>query len=363
MKAKILVVDDEETLRLTFRTRLKGEGFDVQVATDGLDALEKMKKETFDLVLLDIKMPRMDGIQTLDYIVKSYPETEVVMLTGFADFTTAIDCLKKGARDYLVKPVDSTELISRLRALLRAHASEKAYKQLQVQYMSTFLHDLLGPLTTIDSTFDYFMKGKAGSVTKDQQILLQYGGELAGKITKRVKDMIDLSQFEAGVVTLEKSPVDIAAFCETICIRYNILARAKGLELERSIDKTLPPISCDFDKVAQVFNSLLDNAIRYTMNGKITVTVKKAPKELVDHTTDAVLFSIKDTGVGIPANEIPLVFNKYKEQLTQKPSEMRKTVLSLAVAKHIVDAHGGKIWVESEVGSGSTFSFILPLHD
>lgn len=358
MSEKILVVDDEETLRLTLRTKLRVEGFEVHIAADGQEAMDKLAKNVFDVVLLDVKMPRMDGIETLDHIVRTYPSTEVVMLTGFADFTTAIECLKKGAKDYLVKPIDTTELISRLRALLRARTSERALKELQVQYMSTFLHDLLGPVTTIDSTLEHILEGKTGPVTKDQHILLKYGEELARKLNQRIRDMIDLSHFEAGTVQLKRTTVDFTALAETVFIRYNILARAKGLGFEKSIEKNLPPVNCDFDKISQVLNCLLDNAIKYTMSGTIRIAVSKALKE--EH-GDAILCSVQDTGVGIPADQLPFVFSKYKDFLTQKPPEMKKVVLSLAIAKHIVEAHKGKIWVESEAGAGSKFSFTLPL--
>lgn len=358
MSEKILVVDDEETLRLTLRTKLRVEGFEVQIAADGHEAMDKMANNAFDVVLLDVKMPRMDGIETLDHIVRTYPTTEVVMLTGFADFTTAIECLKKGAKDYLVKPIDTTELVSRLRALLRARTSERALKELQVQYMSTFLHDLLGPVTTIDSTLEHILEGKTGPVSKDQHILLKYGEELARKLTQRIRDMIDLSHFEAGTVQLKRTQVDIAALAETVYIRYDILARAKGLGFEKSIEKDLPAINCDFDKISQVLNCLLDNALKYTMSGTVRLGVAKAPREQYG---EAILCTVQDTGVGIPTDQLPVVFSKYKDFLLQKPPEMKKVVLSLAIAKHIVEAHKGKIWVESEPGSGSKFTFTVPI--
>ena len=99
MNQTILIVDDEESLRLTLRLRLAAQGFTILLAEDGEAALEQLKTSTVDLVLLDINMPRMDGIEALGHITTMYPNVEVVMLTGFADFTTAIDCLKKGAKD------------------------------------------------------------------------------------------------------------------------------------------------------------------------------------------------------------------------------------------------------------------------
>lgn len=362
MSEKILLVDDEETLRLTMKMLLQSSGFDVEAAADGEEALDKLKQNAFDVVLLDVNMPRMGGIEALELITQTYPKTEVMMLTGFADFTTAVECLKKGAKDYLVKPIETTELITRLKSLLRARASEHALLELQQQYMSTFLHDLLGPLNTVDLTIDHVMEGKSGTVSKEQAVLLRYAGELANKMVKRIKDMIDLSQFEAGKIKLESKPVDIGTFAETVCIRYEILARAKELKLNKSIDKKLPTISCDFDKIAQVLNSILDNAIKYSLSGgTISIAVSKTKKADQNGEGDYILFSIEDSGMGIPPDELPLVFNKYKEQLTNKPADLKTSLLSLAISKHIVEAHGGKIWVESEAGKGSTFSFTLPL--
>jgi signal transduction histidine kinase len=362
MKDKILVVDDEDSLRMTLKLRLQEADFDVRVAKDGEVALEALKEAPADLVLLDINMPNMDGIETLGHITDDYPSTEIIMLTGFADFSTAIECLKKGAKDYLVKPIEMTELITRVKSTLRAKTSERAYRELQQRYMSTFFHDLLGPLTTVDSTIEHLIEGSSGHISKEQGVLLRYAGELTDKMSQRVKEMIDLSQFEAGLVSLERKPLDIAVFADMMCARYEILAKSKDIKLTKKIDKNLPAIRFDFDKLAQVINNILDNAIKYSLrDGTIAITVSKTTREEMGKKKPYVMFAIKDNGVGIRPDELPLVFNKYKEQLTSKPSDLKTTVLGLAISKHIVEAHGGSIWVDSEVGKGSTFSFTLPV--
>jgi signal transduction histidine kinase len=132
--------------------------------------------------------------------------------------------------------------------------------------------------------------------------------------------------------------------------------------LVKKVDRNLPAVNFDFDKVAQVVNNILDNAIKFSLrDGTIDITVSKKEEEVLGKKKEFVMFTIKDNGVGIPADELQLVFNKYKEQLTSKPSDLKTTVLGLAVSKHIVEAHGGRIWVDSEVGKGSTFSFTLPV--
>ncbi len=181
-------------------------------------------------------------------------------------------------------------------------------------------------------------------------------------MTQRVKEMIDLSQFEAGLVIIERKPLDIPIFAEMMCARYEILAKAKDIQLVKKIDKDLPAVNFDFDKIAQVFNNIFDNAIKYSLRGGIiSITVSKKMEEELGQKREYIVFSVKDNGIGIRPDELPLVFNKYKEQLTSKPADLKTTVLGLAISRHIVEAHGGKIWVDSEVGKGSTFNFSLPV--
>ncbi len=369
MSEKILVVDDEDSLRLPLKLRLRDAGFEVAVAANGEEALGILKSADIDLVLLDINMPVMDGIETLRHIGELHSAADVIMLTGFADFGTAIDCLKMGAKDYLVKPIEAAELITRVKAILRARTSERKLHELQQEYMSTYFHELLGPLATVDSTFEHVLEGRSGKISKEQAVLLRYAAELTDKIMKNLNDMIDLSQFEAGIVRLNRKPVDVRALTEMVCVRYEIIAKPKGLNVKHSIEKNLPMIECDFDKIAQVLNNILDNAVKYSLSeGTISVAVSKTSTDepsdkklkMAPEATQHILFSVKDNGIGISAQELPNVFNKYKEQLASKPPDMKKAVLGLAISKHIVEAHGGTIWAESEIGKGSTFSFTLP---
>ena len=148
-----------------------------------------------------------------------------------------------------------------------------------------------------------------------------------------------------------------------MCARYEILAKSKDIKLIKKIEKNLPSVSFDFDKVAQVFNNIFDNAIKYSLReGTISIAVAKKTETELGKKKEYVVFSIKDNGIGIRSDELPLVFNKYKEQLASKPADLKTTVLGLAISRHIVEAHGGKIWVDSEVGKGSTFSFSLPVN-
>lgn len=202
MNDKILVVDDEESLRLSMKFKLTSSGFDVDVAGDGEEALEKLKSWPADVVLLDINMPRMSGIEALTLIRQEYPHTEAIMLTGFADFSTAIECLKMGARDYLVKPVDTTELVTRLKSLLRSRSSEKALYEVQEQYSSLLLHDLLEPLKVIQDRLDQAGKLNSASQAKERQKLIEEAKEKSSKMASKIQALLDFSlrEFERGKI-------------------------------------------------------------------------------------------------------------------------------------------------------------------
>jgi signal transduction histidine kinase len=361
MNNTILIVDDEDSLRLTLRLRLSAQGFTVLEAEDGEAALEQLKNNAIDLILLDINMPRMDGIEALGHITEMYPGVDVMMLTGFADFTTAIECLKKGAKDYLVKPIEVTELITRVRTALRARSSERALHDMQVMFMSTFLHDMLNPLKTIGSTVEQVKEGSIGSLSDDQNVLLSYVTDLSDRLVKRVKNAIDLTLFEEGKIVLDRHPLDVEMFIQTVCLRYEIIARKKKVTFQKNIQKGLPQASLDFDRFDTVVNCLLDNAMKYTNEkGTVSIAVTSGTFQANGLSFDGINIVVKDSGSGIAPDEVATLFSKFKPGLSAQ--EQKITAFSLAIAKHIVESHGGTIGVSSEVNKGSTFSVVMPLH-
>jgi DNA-binding response OmpR family regulator len=216
MNERILVVDDEESLRLSLKFKLKSAGFDVDVATDGEDAVEKLKAKPADVVLLDINMPRMSGIEALNYIRQTYPKTEAIMLTGFADFSTAIECLKMGARDYLVKPVDTTELVTRVRSLMRSRTSERALQQVQEQYSSVVMNDLIDPLHKLQGMLDQATKLSSDGDAKERKKLLTSARDLTNKMDQKLEHLMELTRQAAKNVALAQAELDPAALAQQL---------------------------------------------------------------------------------------------------------------------------------------------------
>ncbi|MEK6754747.1 MAG: response regulator [Bacteroidota bacterium] len=204
MNERILIVDDEESLRMSLKFKLKSAGFDVDVAVDGEEALEKLKNKPSDVVLLDINMPRMSGIEALTHIRQDFPQTEAIMLTGFADFSTAIECLKMGARDYLVKPVDTTELVTRVRSLMRSRVSERALQEVHEHLSSILPNDLIGPLRKIQDLLDQATKLEGDVESKERKKLLSSARELITKMEKNLQGLVDVSRRAVQLEPREK---------------------------------------------------------------------------------------------------------------------------------------------------------------
>jgi DNA-binding response OmpR family regulator len=194
MNERILIVDDEESLRMSLKFKLKSAGFDVDVAVDGEEALDKLKAKPSDVVLLDINMPRMSGIEALNHIRQDFPQTETIMLTGFADFSTAIECLKMGARDYLVKPVDTTELVTRVRSLMRSRLSEQTLQEVQERLSSILPKDLVGPLRDIQDLLDQASKLEGDANSKERKKLLVSAREMITKMEQDLQGLVEVSK-------------------------------------------------------------------------------------------------------------------------------------------------------------------------
>ncbi len=198
MPERILIVDDEETLRLSMKARLDVAGFTAEVADNGEEALHKMKEQEFDVVLLDIKMPGMGGIEALRLFGELFPKTDVVMLTGFADFSTAIECLKLGAKDYLVKPVDATELVARLRSLVRSRTSERILQETRKAFLSLIYLDLLGPLKSVRESLLRVQKNSPPKFSPEHKEEMSSAVAQCEKMISKIQTMDEEMKQEAG---------------------------------------------------------------------------------------------------------------------------------------------------------------------
>ena len=357
----LLIVDDDKNFRFTVVAALKDEGYEIDEASDGKEAIDAIRKHTFDAALLDIRIPNLDGIEVLKIIRQESPTTDCIMITGYQDIEQAIEALKLGAKEYLQKPLAVDDLIQRVKTILRAHEAETHIKKLQTDFTSKVLHNLLTPLRTLKSAVEFLEEGTASKLTDQEKKMFQSIDTTINNMDALLNDMIDLNSFESGRVDIEKFPINLDELIPAACAPFIPQTNAKKIEMSVHVDDNIPTVEADPTKIEQVMNQLLENAIKYTADGgSIVVHVTAHAQNFDGQTGEYIEVSVSDTGAGISKEELPFIFDKYKEFLTGKTSERKTTGLGLAICRSIIDAHRGKMLAESEVGKGTTIRFFLP---
>ena len=361
-KIRVLIADDEDGLRTTIAAWLGDEGFEVQEAPNGLEAVKLVQSNDFDIALLDIKMPGMNGLEVLRYVRKNSPTTDTVMMTGMSDVGMAVEAMKLGAREYLTKPVDLDQLVPQLRALMRKRDAEDRIRQLQAEHTARLLYDLHNPISGLRQSIGYLLKGMAGTVSDHQKELLGYMTNSIDRVIGLLDGMMDLTKLEAGRVRLNKGFSVLTDVVNDAVHEFRVPLQAAQIAVDVKAEAELPPIELDRQKIHQVLQNLLSNALGTTpAQGAIVIHVQKVAMVMEEgqQPSDYALASVFNSGPGIPKEELPLVFDRYRN--VKKDSEDQRVTLGLIICQRIIEAHNGKIWVESEPGKGATFSFVLPI--
>lgn len=363
-KIHVLIADDEDPLRMTIAAWLTDEGFEVEEASNGTEAIAKIQANDYDIAILDIRMPGANGLEVLRYIKKNSVETEVVMMTGMSDVSMAVEAMKLGAKEYLTKPIDMEQLVPQLHAIIRTRDAEDRIRRLQTEHTSRLLYDLHNPIAGLKQSIGYLLKEMAGHLTDHQRELLGYMTTSIDKVIALLNDMMDLTKLEGGRVRLNKGIGALSVTVQNVCQEFHVPMQSKKITFDFYAEPDLPAVEYDTEKIAQVLHTLLSNAVAHTPEqGAIVVQVRKVALVLEEgqKPSEHVLVSVFNTGAGIPKEELPLIFNRFRDIIAGKTNETKRSGLGLIIAQRIIEAHNGKIWVESEVGKSATFSFTLPL--
>jgi two-component system sensor histidine kinase/response regulator len=351
----ILVVDDNENNRLLIRTLFDDPGYRVLEAADGPAGLALAHAERPDCILLDLAMPQMGGFEVLERL-QGDPRTReipVIILTATDDSLEAMERgLRGGAVDYITKPISPRRVAIRVRGAVERRRLLQELGELRAGFTSMLVHDLRGPLAVINGYTELLEQGVAGPVTEKQERYLRGIRESSKRLLGFIAEILDVSKLEAGRLSLDPRPMDLGALIAEVGELFTPVAQDKGITLDVQCAERLEPVWADPSRVEQVLVNLLGNALKFTPGGgSIAVTV-------AEHGTE-VEVGVTDTGPGISPGELPLLFEKFT-QTTSGRSSSQGTGLGLVICRHLVEAHGGRIWAESELGKGSRFAFRLP---
>jgi two-component system sensor histidine kinase/response regulator len=365
----ILVVDDTEDNLDLLEFALKRKPVHMIRATSGKECLQLAAINQPDVILLDIQMPEMDGFETLKHLraSKKTADIPVIFLTAQKKDPSSIEQgLLLGADEYLTKPIEVDELLVRTRWLVRLKKMEAELERTKADFMAMLIHDLRSPIGGIKSILELLeeplVKGKP--IQDTHRELLTSAVEVSTRLLQFINDMLDLSKFEAGKMSLNRDYIQVISIVNTICKQMKPQFKQKGIEVKSYIEDGLPLIYADAHQLIQVFANILANALKFTpRNGVVTIAIRRAMDNARTNAIDGfVQVSISNEGPGILPNELQTIFESYKQGAASHMIHAKGTGLGLAICKLIVEAHGGEITAESEPDKLTTFRFSIPIN-
>jgi len=399
---RLLIVDDEDSVLQTLAAILEQEGYEVVAASNATDALEHIRAERFDLLLTDLRIEGTSGLDLLAALRERSSDTPSVMLTGYASLESAIDALREGAYDYLIKPCHVDELKAtvaraiergalsralreRLDELNEANAKLKSLSgelqervdlataelrqtvdelaeanrrleeasQVREDFISMAAHELKTPITSLRGSAQLLLRrlGREGAL--DQETIRRGLGVIeqqSGKLARLVTQMMDLTRMRAGRLDLNLEPIDLARLVADVVANQRIFSEQHSIILE---GPEALPVVADSLRIDQVVTNLIDNAIKYSPSGgEIRVEVSRADEHVVQ-------LAVSDQGIGVPSEHRERIFERFYRAHTG--SHHAGMGLGLYITQQIVESHGGGIQLESPPEGGTRFVVTLPV--
>ena len=358
LKSRILVVDDISKNLQVVGTILRNEGYHVMPATSGLQALERVSAQPPDLILLDLMMPEMDGLEVCSRL-KADPLTRqipVIFLTASNEMEHLMKGFEAGAVDYITKPFNAPELLARVRTHLELkHARERLREMNEEknEFMGIAAHDLRNPLSAIQGYAEMIIEDAQSLAHRDLEGNGQRIREAAKRMTEMVQNFLDANRIERGELKLNMAISDLSPLLQSVLETQSPHATAKGQMIQLELPPTPTLALADVSITLQVFENLVSNAVKYSPPGKKIFVRLKAEAGVVR-------FEVEDQGPGLSKEDQKKLFGKFARLSAKPTGGEHSTGLGLSIVKRLVEAMNGKVWCESELGMGAKFIFTIP---
>jgi signal transduction histidine kinase len=385
----LLVVDDEPAVIISIEEQLRGR-YGVRTAGTAAEALVQLRHGDVGVVMADQRLPQVTGSELLASIATRDPDITRILMTGYAELEAVRQAINQGKiYYYLNKPWEVTDLETvvekafeyhellrerrhlieelrqansaleakvqvRTRELSEKNAALQAMNTLKNEFLGMAAHDLRSPIGNIESLAEVILDSDADMTHEERRELVSMIHDLSQGMLILLDDLLDIAAIESGKIDLRLKSVSIPAYLKEVESYHRMLAERKKIHLITRVAAELPPLLFDDERIRQVMNNLLSNAIKFSPPYTV-VTLEVYPVE------NGVEFSVTDQGEGIPLAEQSRLFGAFQRASTRPTAGESSTGLGLSICKKIVELHGGRIGVESAVGRGSRFFFILPL--
>jgi len=373
---KILIVDDEDILRTAIQEFLQGIGWACEIASDSKEALEILPMHPFDLVISDIMMPGMDGIQFMKEAKRSFPYLDFIIMTGYTSDYTFVDIINAGAADYMNKPFEMEELrarigrIERERELLKElketneelekaieRANEMAVQaemtnMAKSQFLANMSHEIRTPMNAVIGFTNMILET---NLDEDQTDYARTVKTSADGLLSLINDILDFSMIESGDLHFEEIEFDPELLAYEVCELIYSKIGSKPIEVLCNIEDNIPShVKGDPLRFRQVLTNLIGNASKFTESGEIELSL-----EVEEERDDRVMLhaSIRDTGIGIPQDKLSAIFLPFQQVDGSTIRKYGGTGLGLSICKQLAALMEGDVRAEKEKDKGSTIHF------
>ncbi|MEQ8690504.1 MAG: hybrid sensor histidine kinase/response regulator [Pseudomonadales bacterium] len=379
-KLNVLLVDDHEGDRLLCRKHMdRSKEFvcNFTEARSTTEALELVSQQQFDCVLLDNYLPDGVGVEVINNLRVAAQDDllAVILLTGRGDESIAVDAMQHGANDYLPKNklsvtvlertigncIEKTSLkrmVERKRQMLDQTNSELQQRNLEIrEFYQTVSHELKTPVTAIREYNSLMLEGVGGDVSDTQKDFLSRSVACCDRLTRLINDLLDAARLETGKMCLEIAPVNLFDILEESVLELLPVAEENEINLRHISASVLPTCTLDPDRIIQIVTNLVTNAIKNTeAGGEVTVGA------MADTANQQVAISVTDNGCGISEEDQQLIFERYFQCKPEEGDFKEGMGIGLYLCSKLAALHGGHLELQSELGSGSTFTVVLPIN-
>jgi signal transduction histidine kinase len=354
----VFVIDDDDVMLLSCRRILERDGYVVDTFASGTDGLARIEELRPHLLLVDLKMPEIDGLQVIERVRAIDPELVIAVITGYATIATAVEAMKAGAYDFLPKPFTPDELrlvVKRGCERWRlAHEAQRLRHEKEVaeRRVVTFLsHQLKSPLAAAKQYLDVLLFTGAEDLTPDNRAWIERSQARLEEMVTLIDDWLTLARAERGKLTDRGVSADVAQVVAQVIRASAAQAARVQVTATSAVADAIPPVCGDAMSLSTVLTNLVSNAIKYNVpGGQVIVRAKREG--------ETARIDVADTGIGIPEDSLPRIFDEFYRA---GGSDIPGSGLGLAICRRIVEELGGSIAVTSTQGSGSTFTVRLPL--
>jgi signal transduction histidine kinase len=374
----ILVADDVPANVELLHDQLALLGYRVVSAFDGPSAVEACFEHRPDLCILDVAMPagnlggsdRTTGFEVCRRI-KRDPRTSripVIFVTALNDATDRVKAIEAGGDDFLTKPHNRQILSARVRSLLRlkfaTDALEESYRKLRElekvrdDLMKMIVHDLKTPLTSVLASLEMALDGDFGVVSEGLRRALGDAEAKAEDLLALIEDLLEVARIEETSLELDLQPLAPGALIAELVEEWRVRFQQEEAEVSTDVSDDCPVFKADKGLVKRVFSNLIQNAITHAGSG-VRIALSARAHEDADG-SGGVMFTVSDNGPGIPPEYHEVIFRKFERVKHPQLPRAGNSGLGLAFCKLVVEAHGGRIWVQSQEGRGSQFHITLP---